>query len=95
MSSLSALSRREEENLLKTVKSRALKECDPLVKAFAECMSGKIISAAWACREQLRAVEGCLVQYTGPEPMELARTEYLKLRNEQQELKLGALEQSK
>ena len=30
MSSL--LSRREEDNLLKTVKARALKECDPVVK---------------------------------------------------------------
>jgi hypothetical protein len=37
MSSLSALSRREEDSLLKTVKARALKECDPLVKGAHLC----------------------------------------------------------
>ncbi|ESK98321.1 cox assembly mitochondrial protein-like protein [Moniliophthora roreri MCA 2997] len=95
MSSLSALSRREEDNLLKAVKAKALKECDPLVKAFADCMSGRLVSAAWACKENLRAVEGCLIQYTGPEPMELARAEYLRLRNQQQEAKLQALDASK
>ncbi|KAJ8084144.1 hypothetical protein PM082_002911 [Marasmius tenuissimus] len=95
MSSLSALSRREEDNLLKTVKARALKECDPHVKAFAECMSGKLVSAAWSCKEQLKVVESCLIQYTGPQPMELARAEYLKLRNQQRQSKLKALEESK
>lgn len=29
---MNALSRREEETLLKATKARALKECDPLVK---------------------------------------------------------------
>jgi len=33
---MNALSRREEETLLKTTKARALKECDPVVKGTAE-----------------------------------------------------------
>lgn len=31
---MNALSRREEDTLLKTTKTRALKECDPLVKGM-------------------------------------------------------------
>jgi len=33
---MNALSRREEETLLKTTKARALKECDPVVKGTVE-----------------------------------------------------------
>ncbi|THU91739.1 hypothetical protein K435DRAFT_224018 [Dendrothele bispora CBS 962.96] len=92
---MNALSRREEENLLKTVKAQALRECDTLVKAFADCMSGRLISVAWACKDQLKQVEACMVQYTGPEPMEVVRSEYLKLRNQQQEEKLHSFENTK
>lgn len=33
--SMNALSRREEETLMKSAKTRALKECDPIVKGAA------------------------------------------------------------
>lgn len=33
-STMNALSRREEETLLKATKARALKECDPVVKGI-------------------------------------------------------------
>jgi len=82
---MNALSRREEETLLKTTKARALRECDPVVKEFAECANGRTISVAWACRDFLQKVQSCMVQYTGPEPMEAVRAEYLRLRNNQQE----------
>jgi len=75
------LSRREEETLVKTTKARALKECDAFVKAFADCTSGRTISVAWACKEPLKSVQQCMIQYTGPEPMEAVRAEYLRLRN--------------
>ncbi|GLB36271.1 putative required for mitochondrial cytochrome c oxidase (COX) assembly and respiration [Lyophyllum shimeji] len=87
---MNALSRREEETLLKTTKARALRECDPVVKEFAECASGRTISVAWACREHLKRVQDCMVQYTGPEPMEAVRAEYLRLRNQQQDEQLKA-----
>lgn len=34
---MNALSRREEDTLLKTTKARALKECDPVVKGTYSC----------------------------------------------------------
>jgi len=82
---MNALSRREEDTLVKTTKARALKECDPIVKEFAECATGRTVSVAWACKEKYKAVQDCVVQYTGPEPMRTVREEYLRLRNQQQQ----------
>jgi len=59
---MNALSRREEETLLKTTKARALQECDGVVKEFAECASGRTISVAWACKETLKRVQSCMIQ---------------------------------
>jgi COX assembly protein 1 len=78
---MNSLSRREEETLLKTTKAHALRECDVVVKEFAACASGRTISVAWACRNQLKQVQDCMVQFTGPESMEQVRKEYLRLRN--------------
>ncbi|KAF8622228.1 hypothetical protein AX15_007169 [Amanita polypyramis BW_CC] len=85
---MNALSRREEETLLKATKARALQECDPVVKEFAACASGRTISVAWACRDKLKVVQDCMLQFTGPEPMEAVRAEYLRLRKLQQEQKM-------
>jgi len=79
---MNALSRREEDTLLKTTKARALKECDPVVKDFAECATGRTVFVAWACREKYKKVQDCMVQFTGPEAMEIVRKEYLRLRSE-------------
>ncbi|KAF8167979.1 hypothetical protein B0H34DRAFT_40543 [Crassisporium funariophilum] len=54
---MNSLSRREEDTLLKTTKTHALQECDAVVKDFAACASGRTISVAWACREQLKVVQ--------------------------------------
>ncbi|KAI4517682.1 hypothetical protein EV122DRAFT_220346 [Schizophyllum commune] len=59
---MNALSRREEDTVVKTAKGRALKLCDPVVKEFAECATGRTVSVAWACRQQLHAVEDCMRQ---------------------------------
>ncbi|KAL9714512.1 hypothetical protein Ac2012v2_002827 [Leucoagaricus gongylophorus] len=80
---MNALSRREEETLMKTTKARALKECDPAVREFAQCACGRTISMAWACKGKLKVVTECMIQFTGPEPMERVRKEYLRLRNQQ------------
>ncbi|KAF5337144.1 hypothetical protein D9611_003292 [Ephemerocybe angulata] len=77
---MNALSRREEDTLLKVTKARALRECDTVVKAFAACASGRTVSVAWACKDQLKVVQECMVQFTAPEPMEAIRKEYLRLR---------------
>ncbi|KAI9572851.1 hypothetical protein HD554DRAFT_2014585 [Boletus coccyginus] len=59
---MNALSRREEETLLKTTKARALKECDPVVKEFAQCAQGRTLSVAWACRHKYKALQECMLQ---------------------------------
>ncbi|KAK7064122.1 COX assembly mitochondrial protein [Favolaschia claudopus] len=85
---MDALSRREEENLLKITKERAVKECHDVVKDFADCASGRTVSVAWACRGQLHKMQECILLYTGTEPYERVRSEYLRLRAEQRAAKL-------
>lgn len=80
---MNALSRREEETLLKQTKASALKECDPVVKEFALCAEGRTFTVAWECRQKYKAVQDCMLQYTGPEAMAAVRAEYLRLRDEQ------------
>jgi len=78
---MNALSRREEDVLLKSTKARALKECDEQVKAFAECSSGRLFSVAWACRGKYQDLQQCMLQYTSPESMQVVRSEYIRLRD--------------
>ncbi|KAJ7225400.1 hypothetical protein GGX14DRAFT_420304 [Mycena pura] len=59
---MNALSRREEENLLKITKERAVSECYDVVKAFADCVAGRTVSVAWACRGQLHKMQECVLQ---------------------------------
>ncbi|KAA1468165.1 hypothetical protein DENSPDRAFT_857121 [Dentipellis sp. KUC8613] len=59
---MNTLSRREEETLMKTTKARALRECDPIVKEFAECATGRTVSVAWACRAKYKAIQDCMYQ---------------------------------
>lgn len=79
---MNALSRREEETLLKTTKARALKECDQVVREFAECATGRTVSVVWACRGEYKTLQECMLQYTGPEPMAKVQAEYMRLRNQ-------------
>jgi len=65
-----------------------VKECHDVVKEFADCVGGRTLSVAWACRKQLRTMEDCILLYTGPEPYERVRMEYLRLREEQRAEKL-------
>ncbi|KZT06819.1 uncharacterized protein LAESUDRAFT_652605 [Laetiporus sulphureus 93-53] len=59
---MDAISRREEDILLKTAKDKAMKECDPIVKEFAECAAGRTLSVAWNCKGKYRALQDCMVQ---------------------------------
>lgn len=69
---------------MKTTKVHALKACDPIVKEFADCASGRTVTVAWACKEKYKAVQDCMHQFTCPESMQLVRMEYLRLRDEHQ-----------
>ncbi|KDQ14331.1 hypothetical protein BOTBODRAFT_95710, partial [Botryobasidium botryosum FD-172 SS1] len=59
---MDTLSRREEETLLKTRKALALKECDTVVKQFAECAHGRLISILWACNREHKELQTCMKQ---------------------------------
>ncbi|KAL4069567.1 hypothetical protein J3A83DRAFT_4093771 [Scleroderma citrinum] len=59
---MNALSRREEETLLKATKARALKECDSVVREFAECATGRTVSVVWACRDKYKSLQECMLQ---------------------------------
>ncbi|KAF9240895.1 hypothetical protein BU15DRAFT_45445 [Melanogaster broomeanus] len=59
---MNALSRREEDTLLKTTKARAMKECDPIVREFAQCAEGRTLSVAWACRGKYKLLQDCMIQ---------------------------------
>jgi len=76
------LSRREEDTLTKATKAHALKECDPLVKDFAECATGRTVSVAWACKTKYKEVQECISRFTGPDHMKTVREEYLRLRDQ-------------
>lgn len=78
---MQTLSRREEDALLKSTKAKALRECDDVVKRFAECATGRTISIVWACRDDHRAVQQCMQQYTNAERMEELRREFIKQRD--------------
>jgi len=77
---MDTLSRREEEALLKTTKARAQKECDPVIKEFAECATGRTVSVVWACKEKYFDIQRCLQKFTTPERMDLIREEYIRQR---------------
>jgi len=79
---MNALSRREEDTLMKATKAHALKECDPLVREFAECATGRTVSVAWACKAKYKEVQECISRFTGPEQMKTVREEYLRLRDQ-------------
>ncbi|CEH12051.1 Uncharacterized conserved protein [Ceraceosorus bombacis] len=72
-----ALSNRESDALLKSAKAEGLKKCDDVLRAFAECSSGRTISMAWACRDHHKALRSCLAEYTSEEAMTKRRKEYL------------------
>jgi len=78
--SMETLSRREEDSLIKSTKARALKECDPIVKEFAECATGRTVSVVWACKDKYKAVQACMLQFTGQENMDRLRAEYIRQR---------------
>ncbi|KAI0094616.1 hypothetical protein BDY19DRAFT_988437 [Irpex rosettiformis] len=62
---MDTLSRREEDALLKATKAKALKECDAVVKAFAECAEGRTVTVAWACKDKYKDVQECMLQFSG------------------------------
>lgn len=49
---------------------------------FADCARGRTISATWKCREQQKAMNGCMVLHATPEEFDKAREQWFKQRLE-------------
>lgn len=79
---METLSRREEDALMKSTKAKAMKECDPVVKKFAECSQGRTISVVWACKDEYKAVRDCMKIHLNPERLEELRAEYIHQRGQ-------------
>ncbi|WFD40577.1 uncharacterized protein MJAP1_003565 [Malassezia japonica] len=71
------MSNREYDRFLKDKKLEAFKRCDPLVQEFVHCSQNRLLSVAWACRQQNRNMFNCLREYMSDEAMAKAEKEYL------------------
>lgn len=61
------MSNREYDKFLKDRKLEAFKRCDPVVQGtsryspeFVECSRNRVLSVAWACRQQNKNMFDCL-----------------------------------
>ncbi|WFD34691.1 hypothetical protein MCUN1_001532 [Malassezia cuniculi] len=84
------LSNREYDKLVKEVRSRAFKACDDVVQEFVKCSHNRVLSVAWACREQNTKLYNCLLEQCvatngsmSDKVVEAAEKEFLAKRNEQ------------
>lgn len=82
---MNALSRREEEGILKDLKKAALKNCDDIVKDFAACSQGRTISVAWACTDKWRAMQGCMREEMSEAKTDQAKLQFLRERRQRQD----------
>lgn len=49
------------------MKERALVQCKESQRVYYECVKGRLLSVAWACREQAKDMNDCLHKHTSDE----------------------------
>jgi COX assembly mitochondrial protein 1 len=64
-----------EHRLRQELKDKALRICDPQVKAFAECAQEKGLMVVFSCREYHQQVRECLTIHNGEEAWEKYKLE--------------------
>lgn len=42
------------------LKQHGFKECRGYGEAYAQCCHGRVLSIAWACRKQMKALSDCM-----------------------------------
>ena len=42
------------------LKQKGFQECTPYSQAYAACCSGRVLSVAWACRGEMKALSDCM-----------------------------------
>ncbi|CAG8455153.1 13370_t:CDS:2 [Ambispora gerdemannii] len=83
MSDMNILTRGEEEKLVQSLKTNALKKCAPQIQEFVECSSGRMISVVWACRSKLKLMNSCLKNFTTEEERDKLKLKYIASRKNQ------------
>ncbi|KAI5474983.1 cytochrome c oxidase biogenesis protein Cmc1-like protein [Pseudohyphozyma bogoriensis] len=76
-----ALSRSEEDKLVKKCQSEALKLCEKPVGAFTKCAEGRTVTVAWSCRTEFKAMQDCMAIYMTQDRIDDAKMKFLKERN--------------
>ncbi|EDV20363.1 COX assembly mitochondrial protein-like protein [Trichoplax sp. H2] len=72
--------RHVEENVLipQIIRKRAAKLCNVQAQKFFDCCKGRTVSAAWACRAEVKMMNDCLAKYyTDPAFFEECKESYL------------------
>ncbi|ACO65367.1 predicted protein [Micromonas commoda] len=70
--------RKEEEGLITLMKERALVRCRETQKDYYECVKGRTISIAWACRDTAAAMNDCLHQHTNDTSLDELKQRWVK-----------------
>ncbi|WVQ65074.1 hypothetical protein V865_003645 [Kwoniella europaea PYCC6329] len=92
---MEALSRREDTEVLESVKSDALKVCDDYVKAFAECATGRTFTLPFVCKDKLDDMQNCMREYMTQDRMDAAKLDYIANRSEHGRQAVEALRKSR
>lgn len=59
------LPKKVEEALFYRLKQKGFKECTFYSDAYAACCTGRVLSVAWACRKEMKALSDCMGKHTG------------------------------
>jgi COX assembly protein 1 len=74
----SGLLKKEEEALITILKEKALVRCKLAQKEYYECVKGRTLSIAWACRESGKKLNECLHEETSEEKLNEAKRKWIK-----------------
>ncbi|WRT65844.1 uncharacterized protein IL334_002795 [Kwoniella shivajii] len=92
---MEALSRREDQDVLESVKSEALKSCDVHVKDFADCATGRTFTLPFVCKDKLDIMQNCMRDYVTQERLDTAKLDYIANRSEHGKQAVEALRKSR
>jgi len=84
------ISKREADGIKYKMVVAARKECKAYFVEFANCSKETTWKVAWACRPQLKELNGCLKLYTTDEHFEQHKLQYVRerqIRRQQQQQK--------
>lgn len=82
------LSASQESQVRDIYYNRVRQQCQPEIKAFADCALGRTFSVVFKCRDKNTAMNACLKDHATPQAMDEAREEWFSRRAERSAEKL-------